>query len=264
MKTIPKEEIAASVFAHYGYQTEHVPEANKERADLIARDDKHSMLVEVKTRFDSRGFVTELRRTGFAAKETRIAPDDNLVAPKLRKAESQLRSTPSESDCFNVVCYIASSDAPRIDHEVLIATLYGTVRLFDLHASRLVRCYFIGPAHFYRHPDLDAVIAVELEGEKGSVHLHPNPFSPRLERLQQTNLWLRLHQYATQPYEEEAAGNALIADCFDVAIKDTAARLSYVRRKYSLPMLEVFPMEGLRAEVLVAKPAGARHSGAKR
>lgn len=243
------------VFKHLGFDIEPIPTGEEERADWKLTVGAFVILVEEKLKLDD---PEMLARRRVALDDGRvfsthvpIKPDKGL-SRITRKAASQIVSTaPHVEHDFRIVWFTAAGNLHESKQMQYVATLYGSSNIIDLGQSQIKRCYFFRNSDFFRHREtLDGAVVAEIVGQDISARLCLNPLSPRYEKLKASPLMASFGTAFIDPLEEEADGDAYLADC-DLDRARSNEVLQFLQTKYHIDKIMDMDMGFARAEVVV-------------
>jgi len=213
-----------------GTPGEKISESTTRTADILARDEQRSYLIEVKTRTDDQTVRTELAESGMVY---RVAPLawTSTVATIFDEAADQLSSFDNTNALKLVwLCVRSARGANYTLAEQARHTLYGISRVAGSGVgAKAPSCYYFHESVFFRHKNLVGVV-IDL-ADSGVLCL--NDHSPRVAELRSSKLGKNFGAGVLDPAEQERLGRALIADC-DVDRKDSAAVLKFVSEKYGI------------------------------
>ena len=219
-----------------GLVVNRIPESNKPRCDLSARDESAQYLIEVKSLNDDENIRKSLRvseahtgeRQHFYANSVRTAID---------YAVKQLQATQNDlDDSLLFVALIAKTQFGRdVTESQILGTLYGTRCI--LHSGdddRLTstECLYFSHSAFHLHPELAG--AIVSDGSNMTVCL--NDFCPEISRVRQSTLarFFARRGALNDATNLERDGNFFVADCkLDRGDEDRV--LQFVIDKYNLP-----------------------------
>jgi hypothetical protein len=230
--------LAAFAFRSWGAVVEPLPESEKEESDWLATLEGCRLIVEEKTKFDDAERVaTRKEDLGAGRIHTSTVPFkfDNRLSGIVRKAASQLTSSAADrAHDLRVLWFCGTGYGGEAKHHQLMATLYGSTRIFERVGSRFRTCYFFRNGDFYRYREvLDGAYVCHLSGETLTVNLCLNPYSARWQELRDSSFAKRLGGGPIDPVALEQAGEALIMDG-DVSRSNEAGVLTYLQEKYGL------------------------------
>jgi len=218
------------------------------RADLYASDGKHRYVIEVKTLNESDLDEAAIAERGYSSSTENLDANNSLDGV-VRRAVKQIQSTPGADDAFWIAWFL-------VPHEhfvsMLHATLYGCRYLGDVHEPAAGRsCYFFDYASFVRHTRLTAAIVCV---ERGGFGLWPNPLAEGATEFRGSVLrdeWGRDGGRVADPFDDEAAGRAFVADDFSIPPSNVGAKLKSVQAKYGRPYLAPGTHMGLRSRLVI-------------
>lgn len=218
-----------------GFQAIYIDESDEERADLLVSDDTAQYVLEVKGKEvpdEFRTMVAESDEKGIASISRRISYKNRLDGI-IRKAHSQLVTTPYPTSTFRVLwisCLLGDAD---FIHEQFEFTLFGKEELVVLPKDfqgtpSVLTCFYYNNSSFYRYKGLDAVI---LSGPKGG-HLCINEFSNRSSSFRLSKMYGYFPETAIiDPWRLEQAGKAL-AIRTTIDRSDSQAKWKYIFDTY--------------------------------
>jgi hypothetical protein len=220
-----------------GFSVERISDSPAKRtADYLITDEKDRYIIEVKGRIEDKNHREDLLSGKEACRVTKLG-HNNSVSNRIRDAEKQLKSTPSDSRAFRVIGLVAVGDDPSAQVIQFEATLYGLIYLllpYENNPFFPIPCFYFTFNEFFNIPNVDAALILCLEDGKMCL----NPFSPRAEEFRNTKLW---HSHESEgkvcdPEQMENRTEALIADC-NLDRKNESLLRDYVRHKYGLDYL---------------------------
>jgi hypothetical protein len=220
-----------------GFRVEEIAEADEERADLRVSDEAALYIVEVKGKEVSaeyRELVASVRG-GAVASLSRTIEYRNRLDGIIRKAESQLVSTPAPLGAFGVLWVSCLEGDVGFILAEFERTLYGVCDVAAYQANDLMKrpsiipCFYYHHSSFFRYQRIDAVV---LSGPDGG-HLCVNEFAHRPDDFRRSRLYILLSQAnaVMDPPLMERAGQA-IAVRGDIDRTDPQAKWDYLRNTY--------------------------------
>lgn len=223
--------------------------------DLLASDDSHTYLIEVKDKFPDAARERERLQAlaqGGTWEEEEALGFRNAISSVVSDAASQLGEFEPGVGHFRLVWLHARGRHPEAQLEQFKGTLAGVVDLIDMaevgESAEARPCYYFGFAEFFRHRGvLDG--AFLSTDEKGVLLL--NSLSGRYSLIRESAL-CRLFPAVWDPIRREEEGSAYIADC-DLDRSDSGAVLEYLRRKYNRPGLIDFRPNRYSVEAFVKR-----------
>lgn len=249
--------ITQQVLKAWGATAKPLPTSTKGESDWLAVLDGCRLLIEEKTKFDNPASQAARQATfqsgGVHGTSTPLVRN-NVLSGIVRKAASQLVSTGSElSHDLRVVWLTAVGRGAEAKYHQFIATLYGSTNVFELNQQGLKPCYFFQNSDFFRYSNqLDGAIAAFLSGNTVTMKLCLNPYSENWQALRDSPFAKRFTTGLVDPYAEEAASEAFVADT-DVDRNDQATVLTYLQHKYKTGPLMNMDMNMASAEILVQR-----------
>jgi len=223
------EQFATSILSRIGLTVEKVPESTTRTPDLLAYDDTHRFLIEVKTRTDDATLSKELRKKRTAYRTSSIGPTKG-VAGIFQHAMTQLEAKAQDEFQLVWVRIHSCRGAEQTLTEQVRHTLYGiTLVVGGSLGNRALECYFFHRSTFYRYPQLDGAILTFQD----RLVLCINTYSTRAEELRKSRIGEAFTRNILDPHELEREGKCLIADC-GIDRQDAAAVLTYVSTKYGI------------------------------
>jgi len=151
----------------------------------------------------------------------------------VRKAESQLRSTPAPPEAFRILwvsCQAGDAEFIRAEFE---QTLYGLkdLAVFDktLASCDMLPCFYYDRAAFFRYREIDAAV---ISGPQGG-QLFLNEFGQSPDRFRESRLYTLLagKRAVMDPQLRERGGVAL-AIRGDIDRSDDKAKWEYLLETY--------------------------------
>jgi hypothetical protein len=240
-----------------GFMVELVPEADEERADLLAHDAADVYVVEVKGKEVTKEYrdLVAQAATGAVACLDREVKRRNRLDGIVHKAESQLVATPAAPGAFRLL-WVRLPENPdgyfiRSEFE---QTLYGSRDLLVFTQDRklvgVLPCYYYGHASFFRCKRIEAAI---LDGPDGG-NLYLNEFGERADAFRKSSLYRSLAgaNAVTDPVLQERAGKA-IAVRGDPDRRDQHALREYFQRTYGYLTAAAHTLHGT---VMTSTPLG--------
>lgn len=255
-----EEQLVMDILDGNGFRVSRVAEGTCRTCDLIATDEHHTYLIEVKARTDSE----EIRKTlanGRVFSDSQDTYYSNRVSDIVDEAITQLdtvgQTTPHD---FRILWIFACTTYSReVTFDQICGTLYGMSEILwaapDGKAASK-QCLFFRNSSFHKHPQLDA--AVVCEGHSGLL-LCVNSFSSGSGRFRNSKFYDTFAGLGGvfEPEEEETTGRRFLADC-DLDRDDEQAVLEYVKRKYALSEAWHVPRREHSATVAVPKTRNRR------
>ncbi len=226
----PDEKHVMDVLQKANIVSEKIPETTHRTPDLVAHDDEHSYLLEVKSRTDDTELTSKLRKRGSVRRTTPIAWT-NTAAGILQDAVKQLRAANTTDELQLVWICIRS----RLGRETALAeqlrhTLYGISRVHGTgRACTTPPCFFFHDSVFFRCREL---VGVVLDIGRGGM-LCVNPYAERVTDLRKSRLGVFLRRNTFDPFEPEHESSYLIADC-NIDRRRSDLVLQYVSAKYGI------------------------------
>lgn len=209
-----RDPLLANVFANadlvsllegMGYRAETIPERPPAKSpDVLATTSSETMLVELKSKFDSPDLTNTIRQT---LRQKRAFKDQRRMGAmgpwnsKIDDAALQLNSHPLSGTALKVVCVACQGMDASDQHEQLRDALYGIAAVthddspqrdpesaLDLAFSRPIaeRCYYFNPSLFkYHDKSLAAAIVIDQE----AWYLYVNSIAHGYAQLRQSRLY---------------------------------------------------------------------------
>jgi hypothetical protein len=198
-----------------GYNVSLIDEdQTSKRADLLAKCETDTLLVEVKCKYDDLALQEQLQ----AAEAREILPyhadiqRKNSLAAIIEDASRQIESSRFISECaFGVLWFHPEPKVGFSESDKQIRmNLYGARHAFvdsPDGSQWCMECYYTTYSDFFRYASLDAVA---LHGEQG-VQLLPNTFSKRASDFKESRLYrdFERHSAIWTPELLAASGDAL-------------------------------------------------------
>lgn len=248
-------------------KVEEVP--NQKTCDLRAwtkANPSERFWIEVKTKATDKSLKAALRgekleRPLDHAKKV----DGGKPADTLSDAVSQLKAMADKEDGFEIAWFLASSPLTgELDFRQAIAGVFGIQIVTELPVSSMKPCYFFDESLFFTFKRLDAVILEKSHAFKMCL----NPYALRLQRFRETKLFTFFDTRGDviDPFEEEKAGHAYVADCkFDRRTQQKDV-LAFLGEKYGLkePVNFVFWHQGPYGVVIAKRRVEAALALARR
>lgn len=222
----------------WGASVESLPTSTKEEADWLATLDGCRLLVEEKSKYEDPATRAARHATLTAGQvhgSTYPLTGNNRLSGIVRKAARQLSSTGKDlSHDLRILWFTSMDFDAEAKHFQLMATLYGSTRIFELDRPVHRPCYFFRNGDFFRYgASLDGAIVSFMHADTVTMKLCLNPYSLNWEALRDSPYGTQLSAGLVDPIAEDAAGVAYIADT-DIPRQDEAAVLRYVEEKYKL------------------------------
>ena len=231
--------IAVQAFESWGAQVEPLPTSTKEECDWLVSLQSCSLIAEEKTKFEDAlaiGSRLKTLRAGGVHGQTIPLKSNNRLSGIVKKAVGQLSSTAADiAHDLRVLWFTGTGFDGEAKHYQLMATLYGSTRVFELNGDGHHRtCYFFRNSDFYRFRDvLDGAYVTYLTGNALTVKLCLNPHSANWEKLRDSPFAARVKDGLIDPIAEEKEGIAYIVDD-EVGRDDSGAVMHYLHGKYGL------------------------------
>lgn len=230
--------IAEQVLVAWGATAESLPTSSKEESDWLAVLDGCRLLIEEKSKLDdpaTRQTRNEELSAGQVYGATLPLAHNNRISGIVRKAVGQLSSTGRDLEHdLRILWFTGLEFDGEAKHLQLMATLYGSTRVFELDRPVMKECYFFRNGDFFRYREhLDGAVAAYLNGNTVNMKLCLNPYSPNWMTLRDSPYARQFKLGLIDPIAEEGAGNAYIVDT-DIPRSDQPAVLRYLERKYGL------------------------------
>lgn len=246
------EDIAENVLGDWGLQPVKLPTTTHQTPDFLCCDGFAKYLIEIKTKESGVKAIEEkekaLDEQGFHV-SWQSNRRTNTLSGIAGNAAAQLRSYNDPID-FRLVWFLAIGEKSKRWFDKFVATLYGTIQLANFGKTPLTRypCYFFGFSDFFRHKDIldGAIISYPESGSLENL-MCLNPHSERYSGFRDSNLVSLFGTSVVDPFSEEVAGTAYIADS-QFNRRDLNAMLEHVRNKYALPQLDIAEMSTLSME----------------
>ena len=234
-----------------------LPTSSAQSADWVATLGGYRLFVEEKTKFEDPKAAAE-RGAAHAAGQVHgqsvSLAHNNRLSGIVKKAASQLASSATAPQYDARIVWLTSVgyDAEAKFHQ-LMATLYGTTRVFPLEGRRMRTCYFFRNSEFYRQRGtLDGAVAAHLAGHTITMKLCLNPYSANWQSLKASPFATKFPTGLVDPYEEEKDGSAYVADGA-IDRSDSAAVLRFLEQKYGQSRLMNMDMNMVSASVAVPR-----------
>jgi len=230
--------IAAQALEAWGALVEPLPTSDKKECDWLAVFDGCRLIVEEKSKLDD-PIAVDARIVALAKGQvhgsSQALKSNNRISGIVRTAAGQLSSTAADvSHDLRILWFTGIGFDGEAKHHQLMATLYGSTRIFQLNQHYMRTCYFFRNSDFYRYrADLDGAVAAHLNGNTVTVKLCLNPHSPRWETLRDSPFARNFKLGLIDPIAEEKAGEAYIVDG-DVDRRDEHAVITFLETKYGL------------------------------
>jgi len=230
--------IAAQALEAWGASVKPLPTSEKEECDWLAELEGCRLIVEEKFKFDDPARVAARDAAlaqGYVHGSSLPLRSNNRISGIVRKAAGQLSSTAAEvPHDLRVLWFTGIGFDGEAKHHQLMATLYGSTRIFQLNHRVMRTCYFFRNSDFYRYRDhLDGAVAAHINGNTATVKLCLNPYSPRWETLRDSPFARNFKLGLIDPAAEEKAGEAYIVDS-DIDRRDEHAVIAFLEQKYGL------------------------------
>ncbi|HZW13214.1 MAG TPA: hypothetical protein VFF81_08495, partial [Noviherbaspirillum sp.] len=234
-----------------------LPTSEKEECDWLAILDGCRLIIEEKFKLDDPAAVAaRIAALGAGQVHGSSQPltPNNRISGIVRKAVGQLSSSAAEiPHDLRILWFTGFGFDGEAKHHQLMATLYGSTRIFQLKDQFMRTCYFFRNSDFYRYRDhLDGAVAAHLNGNTATVKLCLNPYSRRWKTLRDSPLARNFKLGLIDPIAEEKAGEAYIVDS-DIDRRDEEAVITFLERKYGLEQAMNMDMIMASATVLVPK-----------
>jgi len=250
--------IAAQVFRSWGATVQALPTSTKEECDWLVSLQNCALIAEEKTKFED-AVALEARMKTLRAGEVhgRTIPlkPNNRLSAIVKKAVGQLSSSAREiQHDLRVLWFTGTGFDGEAKHYQLMATLYGSTRVFELNGDGHHRtCYFFRNSDFYRFRSvLDGAYVTYVTGNTLTVKLCLNPYSPKWQELRDSPFAACLKNGLIDPVAEEREGFAYIVDGdVDRAAEEEVMR--YLQGKYGLKQAMSIDMGMTSAAILVPK-----------
>jgi hypothetical protein len=249
--------VAAQVLEQWGATVTPIPTSHKDESDWLAQFGNYRLLVEEKTKIEEpevRATRAETLATGEVHGSTLPLSHNNRLSGIVRKAAKQLSSTGQDvPHDGRIVWFTGTGFDAEARHYQFINTLYGSTRIFQLGRPGMKECYFFRNGDFFRFREqLDGAVVAFLHGDNVTVKLCLNPYSSSWQSLRGSPFASNFKLGLIDPVEEEAAGEAYIADT-DLPRSDIAAVIRYLEAKYGLEHAHNMDMNMASAVVAVPR-----------
>jgi hypothetical protein len=250
--------IAMHAFQSWGAHVEPLPTSTKEECDWLVTLENSTLIAEEKTKLED-AVAVEARlktlRAGGVHGQSVPLKSNNRLSGIVKKAVGQLSSTAADVEHnLRVLWFTGTGFDGEAKHYQLMATLYGSTRVFELNGDGHHRtCYFFRNSDFYRFRDvLDGAYVTYLTGNTLTMKLCLNPHSTKWQQLRDSPFAARLKNGLIDPFAEENEGAAYIVDG-DVERSDEGAVMRYLHEKYGLKQAMNIDMGMMSASVLLPK-----------
>jgi hypothetical protein len=231
--------IAVQAFESWGAQVEPLPTSTKEECDWVVSLEGCTLIAEEKTKFEDTLAIDARMKTlkaGGVHGQTIPFKPSNRLSGIVKKAVGQLSSSAGDVDHdLRVLWFTGTGFDGEAKHYQLLATLYGSTRVFELNGDGRHRtCYFFRNSDFYRFREvLDGAYVTYLTGDTLTIKLCLNPYSPKWERLRDSPFAAQLENGLIDPIAEEKEGISYVVDG-DVERTNGSAVMEYLHEKYKL------------------------------
>lgn len=235
------ESFVENIFENYGFDIVKIDEGETKTPDFFISYEHENYLLEVKEKQDS----NELKKRLSELQQGEILDisfslfSNGSIDKIISKAKAQIQAVAGEYDeVFKVVWFHSDAVHSEAYKEQIIASLFGTVHLWDLENEKDVeRCYYFNNSKFYRYRnEIDAVFVADDE----SYQLCLNSFSLNYERIKKSRLVEVFMDGILDPLQEEVEGKAYVANT-DIDRADQSKVLEFVETKYKT-RFQIFPM----------------------
>lgn len=230
--------VAKQVFRAWGASAEEIPTSSAEESDWLVALKGFRLLVEEKAKLEnpeSQQEREEALRSGSVHGTTTPLVQNNRLSGIVRKARKQLSSTAAQREHdARIMWFTGFGFDAEAKHYQFMATLYGSTKIIELDKPGLRECYYFRNADFFRYrEEMDGAVAAFLTGDSVIMKLCLNTYSPRYTVLKSSPFAEQFLNGLIDPLDEEASGNAYIADT-DIDRRDAGAVLHYIQVKYGL------------------------------
>jgi hypothetical protein len=249
--------VAQQVFHAWGATAQEIPTSSSEESDWLAELQGFRLLVEEKEKYESPDSQQEREaalRSGGVHGNTAPLTQSNRLSGIVRKASKQLSSTASRIQHDARIIWLTGVGFDgEAKHYQFMATLYGSTKIFELDKKGLRECYYFRNSDFYRYREkLDGAVAAIATGDKVTMKLCLNTYSPRYQALKLSPFAAQFPDGLIDPLADEYAGHAFIADT-DIDRSDSGVILRCLQGKYGLTRVMNMDMNIATATVAVPR-----------
>lgn len=228
--------------SHFKLKVEKIPEGDKRTPDFSAYNDKENYLIEVKEKganpdHDNERELAFENNTIFQLVES--LDSKSVLQNVVRDAKKQIDSYADDQDVFRVAWVHCTGTGFAAMPDKIITGLYGSKIVVTSAHDQAMTCYYFGFSQFYKYKDnLDAVM---VSNQRNEFILCLNNFSPRYERIKESQLVLSMPKGVRDPYADNANGKAMIVDG-EVDRRNSKEVLNFLKERYNLESVNILNM----------------------
>jgi hypothetical protein len=201
-------EYAIRVLPRLGFEAEPIPEGTPKTADIRATHSGDRFLIECKQKYhDLDGEKQTLARivAGEVVLHSESHDGKNRIAKRIRGASKQIASSIEDDDTFRCIWLEVTGMDKDLRWKQVVHTFYGATYATTYLDNTLFTAFYVDRSAAFHHPDIDAIFLTDRSG----ICLLLNEFSPRYERLRQTELCKQLADGVLDPRAHVLDGYAI-------------------------------------------------------
>ena len=234
-----------------GLSVQKLEDRSKKTPDFLVKCDRHSYLVELKTKFDDQKVQEAFEKalsSGEIVQEIYSTGREKKISKVIWSACKQLVISEINTD-FKLIWLHAKGHHPDFQMYDFESTLYGHEVIVDWGQKDGFSgfCYHYGHSDFYNYRDvLDGAVVSTLN----AMQLCLNICSPRYSLFRKSRFVEVFGEGVLDPIELERTGDALIVDS-DVDRNNESDVIKYLIDKYNLKKAMKMPMQQVSASIML-------------
>ncbi len=230
------EDLVIAIFDFFGFKAEKIPESNEKSPDFIIETDSKRILIELKTKYDSREF-NKKRNNSLSSngifEHRDVLNRSNTMSRIIKDGYKQLKERKVKERADECYLFLLASEPFAYNKfEQFYSTVYGLKFIICLGESAPPprNCFYYSFNDFYRFRDIidGAIIS---DGKKLKFCI--NTFSPRYKYVNENTFINSFNPGIVDPMHMEKNGEAFVLDS-DIDRRNIDELNVFLEKKYDL------------------------------